>query len=97
MPFGLVNAPRVFQCFVHTVFEPLLRENKILIYLDDLLIATKDVDEHIEILSRVFGIAGENRLRYRLDKCHFVQTEIKYLGYCVNRYGIRRATKISRP
>ncbi|XP_029169579.1 uncharacterized protein LOC114939432 [Nylanderia fulva] len=89
MPFGLANAPRVFQRFVHMMFEALIRENKILIYLDDLLIATKDLDEHIEILSRVFEVAGENRLGFRLDKCHFARTEIKYLGYCVSRHGIR--------
>lgn len=89
MPFGLANAPRVFQRFVHTVFKSLIRKNKILIYLDDLPIATKDVDEHIETLSRVFEIAGRNQLKFRLDKCHFVQTEIKYLGYCVSGHGIR--------
>lgn len=60
MPFGLTNAPRVFQRFVHAIFEPLIQENKILIYLDDLL--TRDMDEHIEILFKIFEIAGKHRL-----------------------------------
>ncbi|XP_011859979.1 PREDICTED: uncharacterized protein LOC105557370 [Vollenhovia emeryi] len=89
MPFGLTNAPRVFQRYIHSVFAPLTRDNKLLIYLDDLLVATEDMDEHIDILTRVFEIAGRHRLQFRLDKCHFAQSEIKYLGYCVNRHGIR--------
>lgn len=83
---GHKNAPHVFQHFVQAVFEPLIRENKILIDLDNLLIATKDIDEHIKILSKVFEVVGKHHLQFRLDVI-FVQTEIKYLGYCVNAYG----------
>jgi len=89
MPFGLTNAPRVFQRFIHTVFETLIREHKILLYLDDILVATKTLDEHLVILSELFELAGKSHLQFRIDKCYFVQTEIKYLGYCVNEYGIR--------
>lgn len=60
-----------------------------MLYLDDILIATEDANEHLEILREVFELAGRYRLQFRLDKCCFVQTEIKYLGYCVNEYGIR--------
>lgn len=59
------------------MFDSLIREDKIILYLDDLLIATENIDEHIEILSEVFRMAGENRLQFRLDKCYFAQTEIK--------------------
>ncbi|XP_018377468.1 PREDICTED: LOW QUALITY PROTEIN: uncharacterized protein K02A2.6-like [Trachymyrmex cornetzi] len=89
MPFGLTNAPRVFQRFIHTVFERLVREHKILLYLDDILVATESLEEHFEILSELFELAGKSHLQFRLDKCYFAQTEIKYLGYCVNEYGIR--------
>lgn len=80
MPFGLTNAPRVFQRFVHMVFASLIRENKILLYLDDILIAMESLDEHIEIFRKVFESAGRFRLQFRLDKCCFARTEIKYLG-----------------
>ena len=46
MPFGLTNAPRVFQRFIYSIFEPLIRQSKVLLYLDDILIATETVDEH---------------------------------------------------
>lgn len=89
MPFGLTNAPRVFQRFVHAVFNPLIREHKLLLYLDDILVATESIHEHLAILSELFELAGKNQLQFRLDKCHFIQTEIKYLGYCINQHGIR--------
>jgi len=91
MLFGLTNASRVFQRFIHTVFETLIREHKILLYLDDILVATKNLDEHIylAILSELFELAGKSHLQFRVDKCYFAQTEIKYLGYCVNEHGIR--------
>lgn len=54
------------------MFEPLVRRNQILIYLDDLLIATKDIDEHVDILTEVFEIAGKHRLQFRFDKCYFM-------------------------
>jgi len=88
MPFGLTNASRVFQCFIHTVFETFIREHKILLYLDDILIATQNLDEHLAILSELFELAGKSHLQFRIDKCHFAQTEINYLGYCVNEHGI---------
>lgn len=47
MPFGLMNAPRVFQRFVHSVFAPLIRGNEILLYLDDILLR--------KILIHIFG------------------------------------------
>lgn len=34
-------------------------------------------------------LADKSHLQFRLDKCYFAQTEIKYLGYCVNEHGIR--------
>ncbi|XP_011859156.1 PREDICTED: uncharacterized protein K02A2.6-like [Vollenhovia emeryi] len=89
MPFGLTNAPRVFQRFVHQAFAPLTREHKILLYLDDIMVATEALDEHIDILSELFTLAGKNQLQFRLDKCYFAQTEVRYLGYCVNEHGIR--------
>jgi len=89
MPFGLSNAPRVFQRFIHSVFAPLIRENRILLYLDDILVATENVSEHIEILREVFELSARYRLQFRLDKCYFTQTEIRYLGYCINQHGVR--------
>lgn len=89
MPFGLTNSPRVFQRFTNRIFEPLIRANKILLYLDDILIATNDIEEHLDILRTVFELAREYQLKFRLDKCYFLYREITYLGYLINEHGIR--------
>lgn len=47
------------------------------------------MNEHVQILGDVFEIAGRYRLQFRLDKCFFARTEIKYLGYYVDQHGIR--------
>jgi len=58
------------------------------LYLDDILVATENLDEHLAILSELFELTGKSHLQFRIDECYFVQTEIKYLGYCVNEHGI---------
>jgi len=89
MPFGLTNAPRVFQRYVNDIFHDLVRTNKVLIYLDDILIAAESVDEHLEILSNVFNLARRYKLQFRLDKCSFLYREIVYFGYLIDKRGIR--------
>lgn len=89
MPFGLMNAPRVFQRYLTRIFEPLIREGKILLYLDDILIASETIEEHIDVLREVFEIARDNDLQFRVDKCSFLYKEITYLGYIINENGVR--------
>jgi hypothetical protein len=85
LPFGLTSGPSFFMRFINTAFRELLEENKILIYLDDLLIATETVEENLEILKRVLKI---NKLELKLSKCEFLATKINYLGYRVSAVGI---------
>ncbi|XP_063920326.1 uncharacterized protein LOC135135234 [Zophobas morio] len=89
MPFGLTNAPRVFNRFINLVFNKLIRANKIILYLDGILIATNSYEEHLDILKEVFGAASQHNLLFRIDKCAFLMFEISYLGYLVNNDGIR--------
>lgn len=58
-------------------------------HFDDIMVATENFDEYFDVLSELFEIAGKSHLEFRLDKCYFAQTEVRYLGYCVNEYGIR--------
>jgi len=89
MPFGLTNAPRVFQRYIHNIFKPMIMEGKVLIYMDDILIATERTDEHLTILREVFEIAQRHQLKFRLDKCSFLYDRITYLGYLICENGIQ--------
>jgi len=61
--------------------------------MDDILIATKDSKSHMEILTEVFRRLVDNKLELRLDKCEFLQREIKYLGYISSGEGIKPDSK----
>lgn len=89
MPFGLCNSPQTFSRFIYEIFKDLIKAKKILIYLDDILIATDTIEENLEILVEAFKILTDNLLELRLDKCSFLDEEIIFLGYIVNKYGIR--------
>ena len=80
MLFGLTDAPRVFQRYINTIFSDLIRKGQVLIYLDDILIATDVVEEHLNILRNVFKLARRYNLEFRLDKCSFLYKQITYLG-----------------
>lgn len=74
MPFGLVNAPSVFQRFLSCIFRPLLESGKISLYLDDVLIAMEGLQENLKVLEEVLKIMAGHRLELRLDKCIFGTT-----------------------
>ncbi|CAK9829692.1 Retrovirus-related Pol polyprotein from transposon 17.6 [Anthophora retusa] len=88
MPFGLTNAPRIFQRFLNEIFGKLVRQNKLLLYLDDFLVATQTTNEHLKILDEVFQLARKHDLQFRLDKCSFLFRQITYLGYSITDNGI---------
>lgn len=93
MPFGLKNAPSIFQMFINKVFADLVKQGKVIIYLDDIMIATERIEEHLEILEEVMKRIVNNKLELRLDKCEFLQSCIKYLGYTIDAFGIRADDK----
>ena len=88
MPFGLKNAPSVFQRFVNILFRDMIEANQIIIYMDDILIATPDVDSHWKILRQVLQVLTIRGLELNLKKCGVAQGEIDYLGYSVSAAGI---------
>ena len=67
MPFGLTSAPSSFQRLLNHILKP--HENPfVLVYLDDVLIFSNDLDEHIEHIDKVLTLLDENSIRLRLSK-----------------------------
>lgn len=89
MPFGLKNAPAVFQRFINEVFKDMIAANEIVIYMDDILLATPDYASHCRLLSAVLERLSYRGLQLNLDKCQICFEEIEYLGYAVTAGGIR--------
>ena len=88
MPFGLTNAPATFQRLMECTLAGLTPE-ECLIYLDDVIVYSSTFDDHLERLKRVFQRLQQAGLRLKPEKCHFVQSEVHYLGHIVSRKGIQ--------
>lgn len=82
-PFGFKNSPSVFMRYINLIFKDLLIVHKISIYIDNIMIATKTVEENLTILKAVFQLLVQNYLTLRLGKCSFLYTRVTYLGYSI--------------
>jgi hypothetical protein len=87
MPFGLANAPAVFQAWINSVFRDMIN-NYVLIYLDDIVIFSNSREEHDIHIKQVLERLKDNRLLCKPQKCHFYQSSITLLGYCVDSKGV---------
>ncbi|GBG59235.1 hypothetical protein CBR_g32252 [Chara braunii] len=88
MPFGLTNAPVTFQAAMTTEFRDLL-DRTMLIYLDDILVYSRTLDEHLEHLRAILEWLCITKYKANRDKCEFAQQELEYLGHYVTPQGIR--------
>jgi len=85
MFFGLTNSPATFQTMMNDIFTDMISEGVVVVYLDDILIFRKDLDEHRQITHRVFGRLAEHQLYLRPEKCEFEKTRIEYLGLIISK------------
>ena len=88
MPFGLVNAPSTFQRLMNTVFEDILNRN-VSVYIDDIIVYSRTIEEHMNHLRQVFERLDSRDLRLHPQKCRFLCDEIKFLGFVINKSGIK--------
>ncbi|GBG84261.1 hypothetical protein CBR_g38232 [Chara braunii] len=87
MPFGLTNAPTTFQAAMTTEFRHML-DRFVLMYLDDILVYSRSLDEHVEHLRTVLERLRQAKHKANRDKCKFARQEL-YLGHYVTPQGIR--------
>jgi len=73
MPFGLKNMPARFQRFVIEILHDLIRNGDIVAYMDDFLVATEILENHLEMLDRVFSLLVENKLELRLSNATYMK------------------------
>ena len=92
MPFGLSNAPATFQHLMHDIFRDML-DYCVIIYLDDILIFSKNQIEHDRNVMEVLARLRKHHLYAKLEKCEFDQTSIEFLGYVISVDGIKMDPK----
>lgn len=88
MPFGLNNASQTQQRLMDRLFPP-EHEGKIFAYLDDIVLCHSDFDEHLSALRWVKNQLQGAGLTINTDKCDFARPSLKYLGYIVDKEGLR--------
>ena len=87
MPFGLTNTPATFQRFVNTIFADML-DVCIVVYLNNILIYSKDMESHQQHVREVLRHLWLHRLFAKPEKCEFHSDSVEYLGYCLSPEGL---------
>ncbi|KAK3569703.1 hypothetical protein QTP86_003321, partial [Hemibagrus guttatus] len=88
MPYGLANAPSVFQDFIHEVLREFLHRC-VLVYIDDILIYSRSLAEHRQHVAEVLARLREFQLFLKAEKCSFHQPSVQFLGYNISSSGIQ--------
>src|SRR6266487_1158982 len=83
MQFGLCNAPATFQRMMNKIFQDEIRSSKVVIYIDDILVFTADLDEHHKLVQKILQHLEENKLFLKPEKCEFESTKTQFLGMII--------------
>lgn len=87
MPFGLTNAPASFQGLMNTIFDKMIRRN-VLVFVDDILVYSKTLEEHVQHLREVFAVLQQHKLFVKASKCSFAKQQLEYLGHIIGAQGV---------
>jgi len=84
MFFGMTNSLATFQTMMNDIFQDLIAEGIMVVYLDDILIFTRTEEEHAKAIRWVLQVLQEHKLFLRPEKCKFCKKQIKYLGLIIS-------------
>jgi hypothetical protein len=87
MSFGLTNAPAHFMYLMNSVFMPEL-DKFVMVFIDDILVYSKNMEEHEELLRIVLQRLREHQLYAKFSKCEFWLSEVPFLGHVISAEGI---------
>uniref|UniRef100_A0A673W8Q5 Gypsy retrotransposon integrase-like protein 1 n=1 Tax=Salmo trutta TaxID=8032 RepID=A0A673W8Q5_SALTR len=87
MPYGLKNAPAVFQSFVDEILRDLHGQG-VIVYIDDILIYSATRSAHVSLVRKVLGRLLEHDLYVKAEKCVFSKRAVSFLGYRISTTGV---------
>ena len=87
LPFGLTNAPATFMHMMHHIFRPML-DRCVLIFLDDILIFSRNMEEHERHVREVLELLRRNQLYAKESKCEFFVDRVEFLGHLIDTDGV---------
>ncbi|MBW0575290.1 hypothetical protein O181_115005 [Austropuccinia psidii MF-1] len=84
MPFGIKNEPSHYQTMMNTIFTEELSEGRLIICIDDIILCSETLENHLTRLERVLQKIVQVNMKISLKKCHFAYSELKALGHVVS-------------
>ena len=97
MPFGLTNAPAVFQRLMQRVLmgvNPPQGPDFVSVYIDDILIFSESIEDHLQHLQLVLERLVEAKLKLKPSKCRFIRNQVEYLGHVITPEGLKTSPKL---
>ena len=87
--FGLTNSPATFQAMMNDLLRDLVVEEKMAVFIDDVMVATETEEGHDEIMEEVLKRLEENDLFVKLEKCVWKVREVGFLGVLIGKDRVR--------
>ena len=87
LPMGLCNAPGTFMRLMNDTFRDML-DKSVLVFLDDILIFSRTLEEHLVHLREVLTRLRTNKLYAKLSKCEFLRDQVEFLGHRIGAAGL---------
>lgn len=91
-PFGLTSAGETYQRMMTTILAPFIGDF-VYVFIDDVIVWSRTLEEHVEHLRKVFEVCNNVNLRLRREKCSFARRQVEYLGHIVSAEGLRPGTR----
>lgn len=82
MPFGLKNAPSIFQRCVNDILHEFIGKFAY-VYIEDALIFSDNMEEHMKHISLIVQALHDAKMKISNEKSHFLKTEIEFLGHII--------------
>jgi len=89
MFFGLINSPATFQAIMNELLRDLINIGKVVVFIDDVIVATEDEKGHDELVAEIVKRLEENDLYVKLEKYKWKVREVGFLGIIIRLEGIK--------
>ena len=89
MFFRLTNSLATFQTMMDAIFEDLISAGVVVVYLDNILIFTKTLEEHWRVVRWVMELLQQHNLSLKPEKCEFENSSVEYLGVVVSHDSVK--------
>jgi len=88
MYFGLTNSPATFQMIMNNLFRDLINQGDMVIFINDILVATDTEEGHNELVEKVLKRLEKNDLYVKPEKCKWKVREVEFLGVVISPRGV---------